>query len=400
MPFDDRLARRNALVLSVAQALAGANASVVFATGALLGQMLGPSPAWATAPTTSFVLGTACATMPASALMRHFGRRLAYQIGAGIGVLAGLLAAWAIYRGDFWLFMAATAMCGVYQAFVMSYRFGATDQASPAFRPKAISWVLLGGVAAAFIGPQLVIATKDITPPFTFLASYIGQAMVAGVSILTLFAFRAGPAPVLATVQTARPLRVILRSKRLVVAILCGAITQALMNFIMTASPLAMVGCAHSITDATLAIQWHIISMFLPGLFTGGLINRFGVYAVMAAGLALLAACGVIALAGITVAHFDLALIALGVGWNLAFVGASTLVAEGQRPEERNRIQGFNDLVIFSLTALASLSSGKILAGFGWDALNLALFPCVLLAAFLVFWLWRDGKRQASPLQA
>jgi len=180
MAHDDALARRNALVLSGAQALAGANASVVFATGALVGAALGPSPAWATAPTTTFVLGTALATMPAAFLLRRLGRRAAYQYGAAMGLLAGLIAAYAVREGSFALFMIATAMCGCYQAFVVNYRFGATDNASPGFRPKAIAWVLAGGIAAAFVGPQLVIHTKDMMPPFTFMASYIGQALVAG----------------------------------------------------------------------------------------------------------------------------------------------------------------------------------------------------------------------------
>lgn len=396
MPFDDALAKRNAVVLSGAQALAGANASVVFATGALVGAALGPSPAWATAPTTTFVLGTALATMPAAWLLRRAGRRAAYQYGAAIGLIAGLLAAYAIREGSFLIFMIATALCGCYQAFVVNYRFGATDNASPAFRPRAIAWVLAGGVAAAFVGPQLVIHTQNIMPPFTFMASYIGQAAVAGLSIAALMFFRNAPAPAIASQEPARPLREILKSRRLKLAIGISAIAQALMNFIMTATPLAMIGCFHTTTDATLAIQWHIVGMFLPGFFTGHLIARFGVYRVIALGLVLLGVCGVIGLSGITIAHFNAALIALGVGWNFAFVGASSLVAEGQKPSERNMVQGFTDLVIFSVTALASLSSGKLLAGFGWASLNIALFPFVLAAFGFVWLLIRDDRRRVS----
>jgi MFS family permease len=396
MAQDDALARRNALVLSGAQALAGANASVVFATGALVGAALGPSPAWATAPTTTFVLGTALATMPAAWLLRTLGRRAAYQYGAAMGLIAGLVAAYAIRQGSFALFMVATAMCGCYQAFVVNYRFGATDNATPAFRPKAIAWVLAGGIAAAFVGPQLVIHTKDITPPFTFMASYMGQAMVAGLSIGLLFFFRNAPAPVAGSEAPARPLREILKSRRLKLAIGISAIAQALMNFIMTATPLAMIGCFHTTTDATLAIQWHIVGMFLPGFFTGPLIARFGVYKVIATGLLLLALCGVVGLSGITIAHFNAALILLGVGWNFAFVGASAVVAEGQKPAERNMVQGFTDLVIFSVTALASLSSGKLLAGFGWASLNVALFPFVVAALAMVVVLLRDEKQRLA----
>ncbi|CAN1514120.1 ProP Permeases of the major facilitator superfamily [Rhabdaerophilaceae bacterium] len=396
MPYDDALARRNTFVLSGAQALAGANASVVFATGALVGAALGPSAAWATAPTTTFVLGTALATMPAAWLIRTVGRKTAYQYGAGFGLLAGLLAAYAIREGSFVTFMMATALCGIYQAFVVNYRFGATDNASPAFRPKAIAWVLAGGVAAAFVGPQLVIFTKDISPPFTFMASYIGQALIAGLSILALFLFRNAPMPAPNLAEPARPLREILKSTRLRLAIGLGAISQALMNFIMTATPLAMIGCNHTVSEATLAIQWHIVGMFLPGFFTGALITRFGVYRVIAAGLAIIAMCGAIGLAGISLLHFNAALILLGVGWNFAYVGASAVVAEGQRVSERNRIQGFTDLVIFSVTAVASLSSGKLLAGLGWASLNLVLFPCIALGMVMVFVLARENPKPAA----
>jgi MFS family permease len=396
MRFDDAAARKNARILAFAMALAGANASVVFATAGLIGQILAPDPAFATAPITSFVLGTAFMTMPAAWLMRVLGRKDAYRIGAGLGVAAGLLAAYAMQARAFELFMLATALCGAYQAFVISYRFAAVDQASPDYRAKAISLVLLGGLASAIIGPQLVIHTKDLMPPILFLASYLAQAAVAGLSILVLSGLRAPPVLPVSGEVPARPLREIFRNSRLIVATICGAIAQALMNLIMTASPLAMVGCFHSVTDATLAIQWHIIGMYLPGFFTGALINRFGVYAVMIFGLVLLALCGVVALMGITVAHFFTALILLGLGWNFAFVGATTLVVEGQRPNERNKVQGFNDFIVFGITAIASLMSGKILAWYGWASLNLVIFPFVIGAAILVLWLARQ-PRPAMP---
>lgn len=393
MQYNDALARKNAIVLAMAMGLAGANASVVIATGALVGSTLAPSPDWATAPVTTFVIGTALATMPAAWLMRVLGRRDAYRIGAAMGVIAGLVAAYAVQEAMFWTFMAATALCGAYQAFVVSYRFGAADGASPAYRPRVISYVVLGGLASAVIGPQLVIHTKDLMPPFTFLPSYIGQAVVAGLAIVVLGALRFEPVPSgVGTAAEARPMREIFRSPRLRVAVICGAIAQALMNLIMTATPLAMIGCFHSNTDAMLAIQWHIVGMFLPGFFTGAIINRFGVYPVMMFGLALLALCGVVALSGITVSHFFAALILLGLGWNFAFVGASTLVAEGLKPSERTKVQGINDLIVFATTSVASLSAGKILANFGWGTLNMTIFPFVAAAVILVFWLIRHEK--------
>lgn len=385
---DDATARRNALLLAGSMALAGANASVVIATGGLVGRMLAPSPEWATAPVTTFVVGSALATLPAAWLMRRLGRRDAYRIGAGFGALAGLIAAYAVREAGFALFLLATALCGVYQAFVMSYRFGAMDGASPAFRPKAISWVLLGGLVSAVVGPQMVIFTKDLMPPFTFLASYLAQGAVAALAIVVLGFTRFAPLPVHSLAgEEMRPLRVIFASTRLRVAVLCGATAQALMNLIMTASPLAMIGCALSEGDAAMAIQWHIVAMYLPGFFTGALIARFGVYPVKMVGLLLLAGCGVVALTGISLMHFNLALILLGLGWNLTFVGATALVVEGLRPVERTRVQGINDLVIFTSTALASLAAGRVLAQFGWGTLNLAVFPFVALALVLLFWL-------------
>lgn len=397
MPYDDALARRNAIILAVAMGLAGANASVVIATAALVGKLLAPSADWATAPVTAFVVGTALSTLPAAWMMRIMGRRDAYRIGAAFGVLAGLLAAWSVKEGLFWSFMAATALCGCYQAFVISYRFGAADSASPAFRPRAISYVVLGGLASAVIGPQLVIHTKDMMPPYTFLPSYIGQAVVAALAILVLGSLRFQPVPTVENgAEPSRPMREIFASSRLRVAVACGAIAQALMNLIMTATPLAMIGCDHTTTDATLAIQWHIVGMYLPGFFTGNLIARFGVYLVMIAGLGLLGLCGVVALSGITVSHFFIALILLGLGWNFAFVGASSLVADGLKPAERTKVQGINDLIVFATTSVASLSAGKILAVFGWGTLNVTIFPFVGAAAILVLWLIRDEKKRAA----
>lgn len=397
MFVDDQLARRNALVLAFAMALAGANASVVISTGALVGRMLAPSPEWATAPITTFVIGTALMTMPAATMMRRLGRRDAYRLGALFGVVAGLMAAVSVKLASFWVFMLATALCGAYQAFVISYRFGAADHASPAFRPKAVSYVTLGGLASAIVGPQLVILTKDMMAPYTFLASYIGQAVVAGLAILVLAAF-VGPAQVASTEPggEARPTREILRSTRLRIAIFCGAIAQALMNLIMTATPLAMLGCNHTDTDSTLAIQWHIVAMYLPGLFTGSLIIRFGVYPIMTLGLALLAGCGVVALMGVSIGHFFAAMILLGLGWNFAFVGATTLVLDGLRPAERTRIQGINDMIVFATTACASLLAGKILAWFGWATLNGVIFPFVVMGGAMVIWLARQPRPGAA----
>ncbi len=384
----DRIARRNALLLAIASGLAGANASVVFATGALVGRSLSDTPMLATLPASTFIFGIMLATLPVAFAARQYGRRTVFMGGNLAGASAGLLAALAVYLGSFALFCIATALAGIYQAVVQSYRYAAADTATPAFRPKAISWVLTGGVAAAFIGPQLVIWTKELFLPYLFLATFIGQAAVALLAMLATGRFEdQKKEEVLSGEQ--RPLPVLLRQPRLIIAIICGTLAQALMNFVMTAAPLAMVQCGHTIVEATLGIQWHIIAMFGPSFFTGKLIQRFGKERLVIVGMLILAVCGLVSLSGLTVAHFWVALILLGIGWNFAFIGATAMVTDCHTPAERAKVQGLNDFVIFGTTTIGSLLAGFLLAVVGWDTINGALIPVALAgaaaAAVLVF---------------
>jgi cyanate permease len=276
----------------------------------------------------------------------------------------------------------ATAFAGAYQAVVQSYRYAAADTATPGFRPKAISWVLTGGVAAAFIGPQLVIHTKELMLPYLFLATFLGQALVAVAAMAVTGRFIDQNVE---EVQggAMRPMRQILAQPRLIVAILCGTVAQALMNFVMTAAPLAMAMCGHSVVDSTLGIQWHIIAMFAPSFFTGSLIARYGKERMVAFGLLILALCGGVGLTGIEVMHFWAALILLGVGWNFAFIGATAMVTDCHTPAERARVQGLNDFVIFSFTTFGSFLAGVLLAKVGWAVINMALIPMGLVFAVL-----------------
>ena len=391
-PFDaaagDRLAKRNALVLATGQALAGANNTVIVATGSILGVMLAPDKSLATLPVSTMVLGIWAGTLPLGFLAKRYGRRTAYAIFAACGALAGLIGYLAITRASFWLYLAATFFGGLYAASHMSYRFGAADTASKEFKPKAVAWVMAGGLFAAILGPQLVIFTKDLMPPYLFAVSYIGQGAFAVVAGLIILLFFRAPSPVEEPSRgRGRPLGEIMRQPRLIVAVVCGVASYALMNLMMTAAPLAMYDCGHSVTDAALGIQWHVFAMYAPSFFTGSLILRFGVARVTAAGLIVLALSAVVGLAGITVAHFWTALILLGIGWNLAFVGATTMVVDCHRPEERNKVQAFNDFLIFGTMAGGSFVSGSMLAHFGWYLVNVVMFPVVAVAGAMLIWL-------------
>ncbi|WP_027134926.1 MFS transporter [Geminicoccus roseus] len=379
-----RYERGNVLRLAVAQAMAGANSTIVFATGAIVGNSLAPSPALATLPISIFVVGMAACTLPAGAVARRHGRRAAFLAGTGGGVLAGLVAALAVVLGSFWLFCAATFFGGAYAAVVLSFRFAAADCAPPERRPRALSAVMAGGVFAGVIGPQLVTFTMDLWPPYLFAVTFLAQAAVAAVSAVLLLGIRL-PMPTAAEVAGGRPLQIIVRQPRFVTAVVCGVVSYLLMNFLMTAAPLAMQMCGLSQESANLGIQWHVIAMYGPSFFTGRLITRFGAPRVVAAGLALTAASAAVGLLGMEVAHFWLTLILLGVGWNFGFVGASAMVLECHRPEEKTRVQSLNDFIVFGTMAFGSFLSGGLLTAYGWNTvLWLSFAPLVLAVAALV----------------
>lgn len=375
-------ARGNVARLTIAQALAGANSTVIFATGAILGNMLAPAPALATLPISVFVVGMAASTLPAGAIAQRYGRRAAFLIGTGCGVLTGLLAALAVVLGSFWLFSAATFFGGVYAAVVLSFRFAAADCVPPQKRARALSFVMAGGVFAGVIGPQLVTHTMYLWMPYMFAATFIAQAAVAALSAFILLGVRL-PAPTAAEIAGGRPLRIIARQPRFVTAVVCGVVSYLLMNFLMTAAPLAMQMCGLSQESSNLGIQWHVIAMYAPSFFTGRLITRFGAGPVVTVGLALIGISAAVGLLGTGVMNFWLTLILLGIGWNFGFVGASAMVLECHRPEEKARVQSFNDFVVFGTMAFGSFLSGGLLTAYGWNTvLWLSFVP--LAAAVLV----------------
>lgn len=375
-----RSGRANVLRLAVAQALAGANSVVVFSTGAIVGNMLAPSKVLATLPISIFVVGMAACSLPAGSIARRFGRNTAFMTGTGCGVLVGLLSTLAVLTANFWLFSAAMFFGGAYAAVVFSFRFAAAECVPAERRPRALSTVMAGGVFAGVIGPQLVTHTMNLWPPYLFAATFLAQAAVAVLAAVVLAGVRL-PRPTAEDLGGGRPLAAILAQPRFIIAVVCGAVSYLLMNFVMTAAPLAMHLCGHAQEDANLGLQWHVIAMYGPSFFTGRLITRFGASSVAAAGLALTGAAAVVGLAGVDVAHFWLSLILLGVGWNFGFVGASSMVLECHRPEERTRVQSANDFIVFGAVALGSFSSGGLLTSYGWDTVLWVSFVPLAVAA-------------------
>jgi MFS family permease len=388
---DDTIARHNARVLSAAQALGGANPAIVISLGGLVGQILAEDKQYATLPVSLINLGLALGTIPAAMLMRQVGRRAGYVFGAILGILAGAVAAYGIAAAAFAIFCLGTFIAGFYGSFVQSYRFAATDAATAGFKARAISWVMVGGLAAGVIGPQIVIWTRDAVPGVPFAGGFLGQAALALLTIPVVALLR--PAPVsIASGAGGRPLGEIMRQPRFVIAVVTGLVSYGLMSFMMTAAPLAMVNCGLPVSTAALGIQWHILAMFGPSFLTGRLIERFGKERVTATGLVLIAAAAVVALMGLTVAHFWISLILLGIGWNFGFIGATALVTDCHRPEERAKVQAANDFLVFGSVAVASFSSGKLLNVGGWETVAWLVFPPVALALAMLAWHRRSGR--------
>jgi len=399
-PFvaDDRLAKRNAVVLAIAQALAGGNNTVIAATAGIVGTMLASNPGLATLPVSVMVCGIWLGTLPQGYLARNFGRRFALQFGSVVGTLAGLVSCVAVIEGSFLLFLVGTFGCGIYAAAHNSYRFAVCDTASDHYRPKAISFVLAGGVMAGVIGSTVVIVTQDWWVPYLFAATFIAQSALAVVAGLVLTQLKSPPPIPRAErrLNPGRPLSEIARQPLFIAAVSCGVVSYVIMNLVMTSAPIAMVGCGHSVTQSTLGIQWHVLGMYAPSFITGSLIVRFGVFRIIALGLMLLLASAAISMAGESVAHFWIGLALLGVGWNFAFIGATTLVTRCHRPEERNKVQTLNDFLIFGTMALGSFASGQLLATLGWAFVNATVFPPVLAVGALLAWVALRQRRSVA----
>lgn len=394
---DDRRALRNVWVLVAAQALLGSQITMMFVIGGLAGQQLSPNVCFATLPISLIVFGSMTTAPWLSGLMQRFGRRAGFFVGAAGGLAGAAICAWALTLGNFWLFLFGSYLTGIYMSAQQFYRFAAADTASDAFRPKAISWVMAGGLLSAIIGPQLVGFLLGGNPDSTvmrFFPVYIAAMIlnVVGMSFFMLLDIPKPPKPTLAT-GNGRSLAELIRTPRIAVAIICAMVAYALMNLVMTSTPLAVVGCGFGEPAAANVVTGHVLAMFAPSFFTGHLIVRFGAERIVGLGMLILAAAGGVALAGIELANFFVALVLLGIGWNFGFIGATTMLTASHSPAERGRLQGLNDLLVFGGVTFASLASGGLMnctggdAETGWAAVNLAMAPFLVLAGGALIYL-------------
>ncbi|HRN31608.1 MAG: hypothetical protein RL039_395 [Pseudomonadota bacterium] len=384
---------RNLSLLVAAQALGGASPPIIISLGGLVGQQLSSNPTATTLPVSIYQLGLALSTLPAAWLMQRLGRRWAYVLGAVLGVVSGIIAAQGIAQSDFVTFCIGTALAGFYAACVQSYRFAAADAVgAPHLQAKAISRIMVGGLIAAIIGPQVVIWTRDALPATPFAGSFYSQAALAALALPILLLLRLPAPQKQAIVGTARPLKAIAATPQFIEAAAAGVVSYGLMAFLMTAAPMAMVGCGHSVGEAALGIQWHVLAMFGPSFFTGRLIGRFGQRKITALGLVMIAASGLLALMGEGLSEFWGSLILLGVGWNFGFIGATAMLTACYTPAERTKVQALNDFLVFGTVAIASFGSGQLLHSVGWSGINIGMQPLVVIVLAIMAWQARKIK--------
>jgi MFS family permease len=389
--------KRNVGLLAACQAMLFTNNSTLIAINGLAGLALSPYKPLATLPVSCWVLGGAIATMPASLHMKRVGRQAGLTSGTLWGIVGALLCSGAIYAQNFWMLCFGTLVWGVYNAYGQYYRFAAADASTPDFRPMAISLVLAGGLVGGILGPTLSRWSVDLLDK-RFMGAYLVLIAFA-VATMVLLRFIRIPTPSAAEkAATGRPLAEIAAQPKYIVAVLSGAISYGVMNFLMTSTPIAMMVCGHPFSASALVISSHVVGMFAPSFITGNLIRRFGVLAVMIAGALLNLVTIGIALAGISVAHFWWSLVLLGVGWNFLYIGATTLLTETYRPEERAKAQGTNDQAIFIMMLISSFSSGVTVTTAGWTRVNLFALP--LIGAVLVALVWFALHRRKQPFAA
>lgn len=398
--IDDSRAKRNVAVLVAAQAILGAQMPMIFLVGGLAGKSLASNVCLATLPISMIVLGSMLSATPISAIMQRYGRRAGFFVGATGGAMGGAVAAYGLMLASFPVFLIGSFMTGIYMSAQGFYRFAAADTASDDFRPRAISYVMAGGLVSAIIGPQLATATS-LSYVVPFVGTYLA-VMLLNIIGSMLFLLIDIPKPPVPSVDApkGRSRWELITTPRIAVAVICGMVSYALMNLVMTSTPLAVLGCGFEQKDAGFIVTAHVLAMFAPSFFTGHLINRFGVERIMGAGILILGAAGMVALSGVELENFYIALMLLGLGWNFGFIGATSMLAGAHAPHERGRMQGLNDLLVFGGVTVASLASGGLMncsggsAVEGWAAVNYAMVPFLILAGGALVWLALRERRE------
>lgn len=382
------------LLLTLCQGFLLINNVTFIAINGLVGLALAPSPWLATLPVTAYVTGGALSAGMVARHQRAWGRRRTFQLGTLVAIATTGLCAWGASAHSFWIVVAGTLCAGYYAANGGLYRFAATEIVAPAFKERAISWVLAGGILGAVVGPNLAKHTRELlaTP---FAGAYLALVVIALLALLTLQFIRFPPLPLPSAARPGRPLAALVRQPVFVVAVAACALGYGVMNLLMAATPIAMAMCSHPFANTALVLEWHVLGMFVPGFFTGNLIRRFGALRVMAVGVLLNILCIAVALSGIDLMRFVIALLVLGIGWNFLFVGGTTLFTEAYRPEEKTTAQATMDTVIFTTMAITSFSSGALVTTQGWNWLNLGSVVPIAASGAAIGWLaWR---RRASP---
>ena len=390
---------RNLYLLAVCQGLFLTNNVVFIAINGLIGLSMAPLGWMATLPVMGYVVGGALSTPLVARSQQAWGRKGSFQMGLAVGLFSALLCAWAVAQHQFWLLVAGTVIAGYYSANGQLYRFAAAELAAPAYREKAISLVMAGGLIGAVIGPNLATRTKNLMD-VPFAGAYVSLAIVAVICMLIVSRLQFPPAPAkVAGSPAGRPLSVIMRQPVFIVSTVGAALGYGVMNLLMAATPLAMQICNLPFEDAALVLEWHVIGMFAPGFFTGHLIRRFGTLQIMAVGVLLNAVCIAVALSGVELQQFLVALFLLGVGWNFLFTGSTTLSLQAYRPEEKDRAQAAINFCVFAVMAMTSFASGALVTTQGWRFLNIgSIVPVVLTAAALAWLALHLHRRQPAPV--
>jgi MFS family permease len=390
-------AKRNVAVLVFAHAVLGSQLAINIIVAGLAGALLAEDASLATLPISIVVVGSLLTAPAMSLFMGRYGRRAGFWVAALAGAAAAALCARALFVGSFALFMAGSVLLGVYQAAQGFFRFAAADTAPESFQPKAISWVLAGGLLSALLGPEIVRVTSGVTPGVPYAGTYLAMIVLNVVGAVGLWFLDIPTVPRASkAADTGRRLTVIARQPIFLIAVLAAMVGSASMSLVMTSTPLAMVGHGFTPDHAADVVRWHIVAMFAPSFFTGSVIARFGRSPVIAAGLLLLGICGAIALAGVDLRHFYLALVALGIGWNFAFIGATSLLGTTHTRVEQAKVQGLNDFLVLGFVAVASFGSGALLDAYGWQAVQYSMAPALLVALAGIGWLALVQRRNAA----